>query len=38
MAKYIRPKQLENQNVFRHFAMKFSPAARVDKFSIRKVN
>jgi len=42
MAKLIRPTQLEKKNeyekVIRQFAMKCTPSARVDNFSIRKAN
>jgi len=38
MAKLIRPKQLENNTVLRHFAMKCTTSARADNFSIRKAN
>jgi len=38
MAEYIRPKQFEKETVIRNFAMKCTPSARVDNFSIRKAN
>jgi len=38
MAKYIRPTQLEKNTVIRRVAMKCTPSARVDNFSVRKAN
>jgi len=38
MAKYIRLKQSEKKKVIRNVAMKCTPSARVDNFSMRKAN